>query len=279
MKRSRFRLAAALALLVGSLALAACGGGLMSEGPVDLGNLRRPPENLPLPQAGAADALLGGADVAARDPNEPWGSGVLRPSGGAIDLPLFDGPSSGHWGWITQGRVYDLRNERTLPDRGDVMVPASGGRGWLVLSRAEGGWMQIRYGRSGDRNGGLAWTNLSLADGGRIAFLTWTQVLDDARGVVFRSSGGHNLREGPSTTDAIVEELIGTDYDMRVLDIEGDWMRVEVSTPPACAGSVARDLLLGGSSRKVRTGWIFWRSNDRGPWVESVAGARCAGGA
>jgi hypothetical protein len=261
-----------------TLGLAACGGGLGAR----LGDLEPPPPTLPLPERGAAEALLGGTTTVARDPNEPWGVGMLRPSGrdGAarVELPLFEQPGARHWGWITQGQIYDLQRNRTLPDRGDALVGGSGARGWAVVA-ADDDWLRIRYGRPGDRDGGLAWTSTDLARGTGAAFAPWDRVFEDARGVVFRSDSAHNLRDGPSTDAAVVERLEGRNFDMTVIEIQGDWMRVRVNWPPACAGSVAEDLLLGGSTSETETGWVTWRSADRGPWVESQAGLRCAGGA
>lgn len=271
------RLAAMLALL----AAAACATG---PGSSDLRNLAPPPAVLPPPSGGAADALLGGgADFSAHDPALDWGLGVLRPQGregfSTVAAPLFDRPDGRHWGWLVRGQVYDRLADRTLPDRSGAAVQVDGSLSWLVLDRQDG-WLLIRYGAPEDADDGLAWTRADLAQGASARFVDWAQALDGARGLVFRdAANAHNLRAGPSTDAEIVERLEGTNFDMAVQEIRGDWMRVEVSTPPACVGAVAEDLLLGGSSTRLRTGWVFWRSAERGPWVESVAGPRCAPGA
>jgi hypothetical protein len=270
-----------LAALACALALGACGGGL--RGGPGVGSLESPPDRLPAEQSAEA-ALLGGADFSVRDPALSWGVGVVRPAGAdgfaRIDLPLFESARGRHWGWLTQGRIYDQRSGRTLSARADASVQVAGGRALIVLERRDDGWMLIRFGAPEDRGQGLAWTHAELARATRADFLTWSRALDGAQGLVYRNAeAAHNLRAGPSTNDAVVERLEGENFDMVALEIRGDWMRVRVSVPPACAGSVAEDLLLGGGESRETTGWVVWRSNDRGPWVESVAGPRCAGGA
>lgn len=267
--------------LAAAVAVSACATGPGLSG---IGDIAPPPAVLPAPSGGVADALLGGgAGFTARDPALDWGDGVLRPDGRegftSIALPLFERPGGRHWGWLVRGQVYDRLADRTLPDRSGAAVSVNGALSWLVLAR-EDGWLQVRYGEPDDRDDGLAWTRTDLAQGGGARFVDWADALEDGRGLVFRNrANAHNLREGPGTSEPVAERLEGTDFDMRALEIRGDWMRVEVSTPPACVGAVAEDLLLGGSSSRQRTGWIFWRSEDRGPWVESAAGPRCAPGA
>jgi hypothetical protein len=281
MRALRFHRARSLAgALLGALSLAACGGGL-GDGP-GVGSLTPPPGQLPAEQSAEA-ALLGGADHTVRDPSLNWGVGVLRPAGAdgfvRIDLPLFEGARGRHWGWLTQGSIYDQGSGRTLPARADAAVEISGARAFPVLEHRDDGWMLVRYGGPQDRGQGLAWTHADLAQRARASFLPWARALEGAQGLVFRNAdAAHNLRGGPSTDAAVVERLEGLNFDMTALEIRGDWMQVRVSTPPACAGSVAEDLLLGGGASRETTGWIAWRSNDRGPWVESVAGPRCGGG-
>lgn len=273
--RARIGLVLACALLA-----AACGG--VGRGGPQLSDLRPPPRNL-----GSADAgggLLGGSSFTVRDPLLNWGVGVLRVAGEdgfeRIDLALFDAPGGRHWGWATRGRIYDLEQGRPLPDRSGAAVQVPGGRGFLVVDARNDGWLQIRYGQPDDRGGGFAWTRADLAEGRRASFVRWERLLDGARGLVFRNAGAaHNLRAGPGRDAAVIGQLEGENFDLDALDIDGDWMRVQVHRPPACAGTVAEDLLLGGAESSEQTGWIAWRSADRGPWIESAAGPRCEGGA
>jgi hypothetical protein len=262
------------------LMLAAC-----ASGPSGSGSLRSPPNNLPPAALGAADALLGGGGFSAQQsPDLDWGDGVLRPGGGEgferIELPLFDGPGGSHWGWITQGRVYDQREQQTLPNRSEAAVEAAGVRSFLVLDQTEDGWMQIRYGNPEDEGGGLAWTRPDMADGVSASYVSWARLLGDARGLVYRDrTAAHNLRAEPNSSAEVVTRLEGENFDMAALEIRGDWMRVRVTSPPECARTVAEDLLLGAGSKQVYTGWIAWRSADRGPWIESAAGPDCGDGA
>jgi hypothetical protein len=146
----------------------------------------------------------------------------------------------------------------------------------MLLAR-QGDWARIRYGAPDDPGGGVAWTRLDMADGARVRAISWQDALDDARGVVFRSTTAHNLRADPRVDAALVEQLSGDGFDMDVLAIRGDWMRVRVHEPPACAGTAASDLLLGGGAGPAREqqGWVAWRSDDRGPWVRPSASTRC----
>jgi hypothetical protein len=284
MERILMTSAASMALraaaLVAALAASACATGSSGFG----GSVEPPPAVLPPPSGGAADALLGGgAGFSARDPSLDWGEGVLRPDGqggfSAVSLPLFESPGGRHWGWLVRGQVYDRLADRTLPDRSGATVSVSGAPSWLTLAQDDG-WLQIRYGAPEDRDAGLAWTRPDLAQGASARYVSWRDALDGAQGLVFRNAANaHNLRAEPSTSAEVVERLEGTNFDMRALEIRGDWMRVEVDSPPACVGAVAEDLLLGGTSSRQRAGWVFWRSEDRGPWVESIAGPRCAPGA
>jgi len=273
-----------LALML-AISVAACGGraGPFSGGP-RLSDLRPPPVMLPAASDSGDDLLLGGATFSIRDPALDWGVGVLRPTGAnafeRVDLALFDAPNGTHWGWITQGKVYDQLRRRTLGDRTDATLLVSGARVFLVLEERSDGWLRIRYGHSDDRARGVAWTRADLSGGRRSTLLNWNRVFDGGRGIVFRNTASaHNLRAGPSRNAAVTTRLEGADFDMTVLEMRGDWMRVRVFSPPACAGSVAEDLLLGARSTVEQTGWITWRSNGRGPWVASASGPRCVAGA
>jgi len=281
-RRLIVRLSVTLAL---GLSLAACanGPGPFSGGP-RMSDLRPPPVMLPAADESGGDLLLGGATFSIRDPGLNWGVGVLRPNGAngftRVDLPLFEEPNGTHWGWLTQGRVYDQQRRRTLADRTDAALLISGARAFLVLEQRTDGWLRIRYGHTDDRGRGIAWTRADLSGGRRSTLLTWNRVFDGGRGVVFRNTiSAHNLRAGPSRDAAVTSRLEGADFDMTVLEIRGDWMRVRVFSPPACAGSVAEDLLLGARNTVEQTGWITWRSNGRGPWVASASGPRCQAGA
>lgn len=270
---------AALALLL----LAACAGIGGGAGAPRLGDLTPPPAVLPASDGGGTDALLGGATFDVRAPSLDWGVGVLRPAGATrfetLDLPLFSSPGGVHWGWLTRGAVYDVIRRRTIGDRSDAAVRAADDRALLVLERRSDGWLKVRYGRPDDRDHGLAWTRADLSGARRVAYVDWARLLEGGRGLVFRNAGApHNLRDGPSRNAAKVALLEGVDFDMAALEIRGDWMRVRVFTPPACAGSQAEDLLLGGRETREQTGWVAWRSDGRGPWVASAAGPRCAAG-
>jgi hypothetical protein len=270
---------ALLCALTGALALSAC-----TSGPPQarVGKLAPPPATLPAAKAGAADALLGGkGGFTVQSPDVSWGRGVLRPSGlEHVDLPLFAAPKASHWGWITQGRVYDLLAQKALPDRSASLLETSGGRAFLVLDEAKGGWVQIRYGTPADRGGGLAWTNPELARGGSATYIPWTRALEDVHGLIFRNPGvKHNLRADPADDSSVVARLDTGKFDMEALEIRGDWMRVRVNWPPECLKSAAESKLLGRAEKRTSTGWITWRSDARGPWVAPAPGSSCQGGA
>lgn len=270
---ARVVLALAAALFATACASGPSGGG----GP----RLAPPPVALPAPED-AADALLGGAAWSARDPAADWGTGYLSFSGSEgwrrVDLPLFDAPDGRHWGWLTEGRGYDLGSGSAPGARADAFPALPGeGRAMLVLAET-GGWLEVRWGEPGDRAGGVAWTRADYARGARAVYTRWAEAFRGAGGLVFRNTGvAHNLRSGPGTGAAVVRVLDGDYFDLQVLKMEDDWMRVRWASPPACRGArpAAEDELLGGARSETAEGWIRWRSNDRGSWLAPAAEGAC----
>ncbi len=271
-----------LVILCLAFAAAACastpggGGGRLSSF-----DLTPPPLVLPAADDFGGDALLGGSDFSLDDAGLDWGVGLLELSGrdaiGRADVPLFDAPEAGHWGWFTQGRVVDQRADRSLTARpGALYQPPRHDPSFLVLDTAAGGWLKIRWGRPDDLRGGLAWTRRDLIGGRRAVFTPWDDRLRRGVGLVFRNEAvAHNLRSGPTTDSAVVHQMEGTNFDLSAVDVRGDWMRVRYAEPPACAGDPAEDELLGASQQRTFEGWIRWRSDGRGPWIKEAGGLRC----
>lgn len=253
-----------------------------------------PPAILPPAASAGGSGLLGGPGWSADQADVDWGVGALVFTRGMdgltrASLPLFDGPGGTHWGWLTQGRAYAIASRSAGPLRPEALARGpDGSPAMIVLEARRDGWLKLRWGAPEDVAGGEAWTRLDFGSGSRPEYRSWGQLLGSAFGLVFRNSEvAHNLRASPSRDGAILAALPGEGYDMTVLLIRGDWMRVRINAPPLCSAAAPDATgLLGAAGAATpprdyappaQEGWIAWRSDARGPWVKRASGCGAPG--
>ncbi len=286
---ARWRRAATCVLALVFMGAAGCGS-VLERGRTVIGGapmITPPPAALPPVESAGEDALLGGVSYSVRGPDEDWGVGYLTAPGrnlSAIQLPLMGGPRDDHWGWLIEGRGYDMFQDIAPPPRpGSWLRLLEGDQALIVLQERRGGWLELRWGEPDDIRGGVGWTTTELARQAGLTYVPWSSAFIGAGGLVFRDEElVYNVRNGPGIESNLVRRITGRDYDVQAEQISGDWMRVRVFTPPRCAprsDASGSELLLGGPQAsglagapvevetRVAEGWLKWRSDDKGPWL------------
>lgn len=129
----------------------------------------------------------------------------------------------------------------------------------LVTGRQED-WFQLRLAPPGTP-GETGWVARCALEASPVPlqFTPWKEWLlsDRISPLYFRRATAHRLRQGPGVQHGSVGMITG-DHIIRPREVQGDWMRVEVTQPSDYCARVR-------ATR--RTGWIKWRSPERGPWV------------
>ncbi|MEZ5488885.1 MAG: hypothetical protein R3F50_01030 [Gammaproteobacteria bacterium] len=230
------------------------------------------------------------------NPNLNWGVGILEPTaspeyygqlvnGGyemlreefgeyldwiaKLRLPLFDSAQGAQWGWLVEGQVVDLDSgeEFVIPRDARLRVSYDFETEALFVMREEDGWLQIRWGGAEDSHGGRAWTHPEFQSDPNIGaeYHSWEDSFrDTVSRLSYRNSEAvHLLRSRPSPEAAIVHRIEGRDWDMEILEMQGDWIRVRLSWPSDCSA---------GPREGEAVGWTVWRSVDQGPWIYSPIG-------
>ncbi len=174
-------------------------------------------------------------------------------------LPLWTRPDGPFHGWLAGPRLLPADGSPPSPLTGAGMVETDYEHLTLVVFETAGDWLQVRL--SPDR---LAWAHACHLELGptRLRYESWEAFIR-AHGdwLHFRNRVPHALREAP---DAAAPRLtwIGTDHELELLELAGDWMRVRVRQPAwRCAGS---DRPFPG---RVDEGWVRWRDTATGPWT------------
>jgi len=197
-----------------------------------------------------------------------------------LDLPVFDAPpvdgavsnvtGGRQWGWLTQGRIVNLDNGEEYPIPRTARLRVSYDletEALFVTDAREDGWVEFRWGGMNAPHGGTAWTHPGFQNDPEIGvtYHSWEDTFRDTRSrIAYRNSeAAHLMRAAPSREAEIVHRIEGRDWDMEILEIQGDWIRVRVSWPSDC-GSAPRD----GEAE----GWTVWRSETQGPWIYSPIG-------
>jgi hypothetical protein len=178
-------------------------------------------------------------------------------------LPLWDTPGGDAAGWLAGGwRVPEIGEPRPLSTAAMVET------GYAVASFVVGklgpdGWFELRWSIEDSATPHSGWSHTGhLAMGAEPLIVEpWEAYLRQEVHFGFRQeSVPHTLRAAPSA-DAAAITRIGARHELELLEIDGDWMRVRVLQPPKRCRNP-------GTWKGVEhSGWIRWRSLEKGPWV------------
>ena len=173
-------------------------------------------------------------------------------------LPLWQAPDATRpLGWLIGGKVYADAGVSSLTGVG--MVETDYEHTSFIVWETQNEWFNIRL-----ANGLYAWTHrchLSTKKF-RLDFVPWQTFFHrHADWLHFRRPVTHMLRASPSMESERVT-TIGLDHKLILLDVQGDWMKVEIEQPDiTCRGPAPDD------AQPVRNrGWVKWR-DDAGPWL------------
>lgn len=180
----------------------------------------------------------------------------------AVVMPLWTAPDGGYYGWIRGGQVYSSETGESFPLTGIGMVETGyEHQTFIVWEVREEGWLKVslKPGENGD-----AWINkchLGLGPA-KLVYQSWTDFIrEHGDWLHFRADVPHALRAAPAK-DSRRLTWIGTDHELALLEIQGDWMRVRVRQPAwTCVGP---DQPFKGREDE---GWVKWRDQKSGPWV------------
>jgi len=137
----------------------------------------------------------------------------------------------------------------------------------LVYEIRADGWFRLRYYWPGSDGDGTAWSHVSQLALGSVplTLVKWEEYLVDRPWplFVFRDRGPHALYATPDSSSRVIDRPKGV-YGIRALEVRGDWMRVHLQrTSGVCIDP--------RKPEPADTGWIVWRSSNRGLllWTEA----------
>lgn len=179
----------------------------------------------------------------------------------SIVLPFWLSPDGALGGWIRAGHVYPASDQVPWPLTGAGMVETDYEHQTLIVFEIKKGWLRIKL-KPGE--GGDVWVHRCHLSHGtaHLVFQSWPDFIEEhGSWLHFRASVPHALRQGPSVSAARVT-WIGTDHELTLLEMKGDWMRVRVRQPAwTCVGPGQE------FTGREDEGWIKWRDELTGPWV------------
>jgi len=171
-----------------------------------------------------------------------------------VALPIYANAAGDHWGWLVNGWLIPNGFDPIAVGRDATfyMVEAYDQvYSFPVLEVREDGWFNFQY-----TPAGTAWAHTSHLDIGptELALEPWDGPLAAATYVKFRSHGvSQSLRETPDSDSTLVS-LVSPNSLIVPLEIEGDWVRVQITQPAAACAPRA------GANQEE--GWLRWRDGD-----------------
>ena len=188
-----------------------------------------------------------------------------------VRVPLFPSPGApAPTTWIDRGwwiPIAPSAAPRPLTYRGMVEtgyeVPS-----FIVHATRDDGWIQILVdiGPLAVRgaSSGLMWTHTCLLGEGALplTLVLWEDAFVGRPGFTWRDGVRHALRTGPGTEHDRLA-WVETDDELELLEIEGEWARVRVTSP----GRYETTCLGREWTGQEREGWVKWRDEASGPWV------------
>ena len=203
-----------------------------------------------------------------------WGFGFLRPDGEPAEdwvqvtvLPLYDGPGGQHVGWLNRGWL-ELAGRKTEPVSPFAFIETGYETNSLILAQIqEDGWLALRLQDQEPTEGHLLWTHGCRLDQGDVMFEQISyeeEYLGSKSSYFFRSPVPHALRVEPALESDRIDWIVEGD-DLEVLEVRKQWMRVRVFRP----GKYFWLCSEGGEWQgKTLTGWVTWRSPEKGTWLQ-----------
>ncbi len=185
----------------------------------------------------------------------------------SVALPIYIGPNGNHWGWLINGWLIPNGSSPIAVGRDATFSMVQADRGlysFPVLEVRPDGWFRFQY-----TSAGSAWAHTSHLNVGAISLTieSWEEQLQEAPQVQFRKHGlSQPLRSAPRGNGSL-RALVSPDSLIRPLDVQGDWVRVEVIQP------VRGCTPLPGSTKEE--GWVRWRDARQTLLVWFGAGEGC----
>jgi hypothetical protein len=172
-------------------------------------------------------------------PNDGHAVAVIR-----VDQPNAFAPHGGCEG--LEVSVHAGEQKQGLPTREyDYEMPAA-----IVVEHRDG-WFKIRL---QDRS---AWLKASPQD----QFMPLSELFDEFVGVTAINRFSGRLQNGPGTPTGPIMPAVGPQKPVRVLEIRGEWIRVEVLSNSACTAADH------GPPEVVATGWLPLHDSQGEPTV------------
>ncbi|MEE8351982.1 MAG: hypothetical protein V3R37_07340 [Rhodospirillales bacterium] len=200
----------------------------------------------------------------------PLGLGILEVGGNGrdhaydwmfkLELPLWGGPDRARpLGWLIGGALHTAPGAPSAPAlTGAGMVETGYELTSFIVWEIEKDWFKIKLAK-----GLSAWTHRCHLRAAKIQldYVSWPTFLRrHGDWLHFRKPLTHMLRAAADIKSRRVT-TIGLNHKLVLLDIDGDWMKVEVEQPDiTCMGG------RGGVQPLRHIGWVKWR-DDIGPWV------------
>jgi hypothetical protein len=176
-------------------------------------------------------------------------------------LPLWTRPDGPFLGWLTGVTLRPADGTPPRPLTGAGMVETGYEHLTLIVSATAGDWLRVRLAPGSE---GLAWAHACHLGHGttRLRYEPWEAfIVAHGDRLHFRSRVPHVLRAAPDVAAPRVTR-IGTDHELELLELAGDWMRVRVRQP--AWNCVGHDRPFPG---RVDEGWVRWRDAVTGPWT------------
>jgi hypothetical protein len=186
-----------------------------------------------------------------------WESSPLLNAGWlrSVALPIYVGPSGDPWGWLINGWLIIPGYDPIAIGRDATFSMVQADRGlysFPVLELRPDGWFRFQYTAAGE-----AWAHTSHLQVGALALTIepWEeQVITAAQVRFFKHGLSQGLRAAPRPTGPL-RSLVAPNSLIRPLEVQGNWMRVEVTQPTrGCTP-------LPGST--TEEGWMRWRDTNR----------------
>ena len=216
----------------------------------------------PAPEPSPFEEAVIGVGHVYHDPQEP----PVGPPGDQswlqrVALPLSGSPGDEPSAWIARGWIVEPGREPEPLTMWALIETGYEERSFVVLERAQDGWLRVAYAVDGQGMRRAAWVPECALDASpaRVAFAPWSEWLlsDDLSPLLVREGIPLALHAEPSDGSQVVGSVTDADA-IEPREVRGEWMRVTLVQPSDyCRPEVAPTR---------REGWVRWLTgDDRGP--------------